>query len=68
MTCTTNAFECHIKNHYIKSGDPNYHGEICGGCPWWHDAPEDAAFKAEVAREFPNTHAYKVKKWASKIS
>lgn len=46
MTCKTDAFNCRIRNVYIASGNSYYHGEVCGGCPWWHDTPEDSDFKA----------------------
>jgi hypothetical protein len=46
MSCTWEDQRlCHIFKTYCGSGDPNYHGELCTGCLWWHDSPDDIAFK-----------------------
>lgn len=46
MPCTTDAFNCHIRNIYIWFGSSGYHGELCSGCPYWLDLPADIAFKS----------------------
>lgn len=52
MPCTADFFQtkdgssCHIHKKYIESGEGGqfYHGELCKGCAWWIDSPEDKAF------------------------
>ena len=38
---------CHIYKKYIESGTggDSYHGELCKGCMWWEDSPEDILTK-----------------------
>lgn len=48
MPCMGKTFNCHIRNSYIGVGNPHYHGELCMGCMFWQDSPEDLAFKVKV--------------------
>lgn len=37
---------CRIKSVYIGPRG-HYHGELCGGCMFWEDSPEDLEFKVK---------------------
>lgn len=50
MPCTVSGFgsSCHIFKHYC--GVAQYHGELCDGCLWWENTPEDIEFRNNIAR------------------
>lgn len=50
MPCLNEKLACLIFRAHIRVGNPYYHGELCGGCRWWVDAPLDTAFKERIAR------------------
>lgn len=39
---------CKTYKTQIGSGAATYHGELCGGCMFWEDSPEDRAFKERI--------------------
>jgi hypothetical protein len=41
---------CPTNKRYIGSGNPYYHGELCDGCGFWEDSPEDIAFRERQER------------------
>ncbi len=51
MSCNwENKSLCKTYKVYMAVGNPSYHGELCTGCLWWQDSPEDAAFKENIKR------------------
>ena len=58
MPCTADFFQtkdgsiCHIYKKYIEAGQGGqfYHGELCEGCGWWVDSPEDREVKERRER------------------
>ena len=48
MPCMAKTFECRIYKIYLGSGNPYYHGELCVGCTFWQNTPNDIAFNVNV--------------------
>jgi len=65
MPCQAQTFDCRIKGHYISTGNPDYHGELCGGCLWWTDTPADLDFKTRLAATFADRRPGPTLPWSS---
>ena len=45
MPCQAPGINCRIYKVYIADAGSSYHGELCAGCRWWLETPEDQSFK-----------------------